>query len=164
MYHILLQSQYGIWALNPFKGHFVLKMDGLYTEGSLGKPAYSDPWADPKSRSTLKLHNLHHRSTRVQKRGLYSMLYYAIPYHTIPYHTIPYHTIPYHTIPYHTIPHHTIPHHTIPYHTIPYHIIPYLTTPHHTTPHHTILHNKCPELGVYLLDPLGGSIASGRAG
>ena len=25
IYHILLQSQYGIWTINPFKGHFVLK-------------------------------------------------------------------------------------------------------------------------------------------
>ena len=26
IYHVLLQSQYGIWTINPFKGHLVLKV------------------------------------------------------------------------------------------------------------------------------------------
>ena len=30
-----------------------------------------DPWADPNSRSTLGVYNLHHRSTRVQNSGIY---------------------------------------------------------------------------------------------
>ena len=30
---------------------------------------YPDPWADPKSRSTLGLYNLNHRSTRAQNWG-----------------------------------------------------------------------------------------------
>ena len=29
-----------------------------------------DPWVDPKSRSTLRLRNLHQRSVRVQKQGV----------------------------------------------------------------------------------------------
>ena len=29
------------------------------------------PWEDPKSRSTLNFFHLHHRSTRVQNRGIY---------------------------------------------------------------------------------------------
>ena len=30
-----------------------------------------DPWADPKHRSTLGFHNLHHESIRVQNSGFY---------------------------------------------------------------------------------------------
>ena len=33
--------------------------------------ASPDPWADPKSRSTLRFYNLHHRRTGVQNWGIY---------------------------------------------------------------------------------------------
>ena len=36
-----------------------------------GTTTYPDPWVDPKSRSTLRFCNLHHRSIRVQNWGLY---------------------------------------------------------------------------------------------
>ena len=48
------------------------------------------PWADPKSRSTLGLSNLHHRSTRAQNCGGLCIIEYftILLYHTIPYYTI----------------------------------------------------------------------------
>ena len=33
-----------------------------------------DPWADPKSRSTLGFHNLHDRNIRIQNWGLWILL------------------------------------------------------------------------------------------
>ena len=43
------------------------KTPNIYIETN----TYSDPWADPKSRSTLEFHNLDHRSIGVQNWGLY---------------------------------------------------------------------------------------------
>ena len=46
----------------------------LKRSGSMGRclgSLFPDPWEDPKSRSTLRFHNLQHRSTRVQNWGIY---------------------------------------------------------------------------------------------
>ena len=47
-------------AIRRHKVHPMVPASPLYTMN------YPDPWADPKSRSTLGFYNLHHRSTRVQ--------------------------------------------------------------------------------------------------
>ena len=50
--------------------------------------SFPDPWADPKSRSTLGLYNLYHRCARVWNWAVirkYTLLYHTIIYHTIPY-------------------------------------------------------------------------------
>ena len=45
-------------------------LDGATWWASLGpKSSYEDPWADPRSRSTSGLYNLHHRSTGVHFWG-----------------------------------------------------------------------------------------------
>ena len=56
-------------------------------------PQYSDPWAQPRSRSTLGFQNLHHRSIgvricRVSYRGGSYQPYDIMPYYTVFSHII----------------------------------------------------------------------------
>ena len=45
---------------DPCKCHSRYKGHGFGNFGGPGKPTCPDPWADPKSRSTLTLYSLHH--------------------------------------------------------------------------------------------------------
>ena len=57
-------------------------------EGPAGSAIEVEPWADPKSRSTLRFYNLHHRSVRVQNWRLYTAYCnkpYCIPYDNTAY-------------------------------------------------------------------------------
>ena len=51
---------------------------------------FPDPWADPKSRSCLGLHNLHHRRLEPRIGGfiLHYVILYRIPHYMIPYYTV----------------------------------------------------------------------------
>ena len=46
-------------------------LNALEDQGVVGVRPIPRPWADPKSRTTLGFHNLHHRSARVQIWGIY---------------------------------------------------------------------------------------------
>ena len=39
IYHPLIESQYGIWAIIPFKGHLVLKDGATWEPGGLARTA-----------------------------------------------------------------------------------------------------------------------------
>ena len=62
----LLWAQGMVRAQNPGSGLNLFLIQG-FGSWATGCP---DPWADPKSRSTLGFYNLHHRRTRVQHLGV----------------------------------------------------------------------------------------------